>query len=104
MIRETREIVGNYAMLGVIMGAFVVLIRPYISIKQLIHDASIVFIFTVLSGLLLEQWADFMNESVRTGISGVCGFFAVRIYEIADVILTKVKENPGKIIKAIKKK
>jgi hypothetical protein len=90
-------------MLGAIMGAMVVIIRPYISIKQLVRDALIVFVFTVLSGLLLEQWADFMNESVRTGIAGVCGFFAVRIYEIAVAILTKLKNDPDKVIDAIKK-
>lgn len=94
MLKETKEIIANYAFVGIFIGFIVMIIRPFISVKQTIREVMIVFIVTVLSGLLLEQWREFMNESVRTGIAGVCGFFGVRIYDILVVIFQRVKENP----------
>jgi hypothetical protein len=102
MLRETKEVVLNYAVIGLILGFFTMIIRPFISVKQTIREVLIVFCFTVLSGLLLEQWRDIINESVRTGVAGVCGFFAVRIYDILVVMFCRIKENPEIIEEKIK--
>ena len=83
---------------------FTILIRPFVSIRQTIRDCAIVFCFSVLSGLLLEYWSDILGESVRTGISGICGFFAVRIYEIIIALTTHVKEHPEQITGAVTEK
>ena len=55
----------------------------------------------MLAGLLLEYWD--IPYAVKAGISGVCGFFAVRLYGIAISFLTKVEENPDIIIDKVKK-
>ena len=102
MIRDIKDIIVNYSIVGIVIALLTMLVRPFVCIKQTIRDAVIVFVFTVLTGLLLENWKDVLEESVRTGISGVCGFFAVRIYEIIIALLDKAKENPESIFSKFK--
>lgn len=89
---EVREVVESYSALGVVMALFTSLIRPFISIKQTIRDSAIVFIFTVLAGVILEGLD--ISPYFKLGFSGCVGFWAVRLFEICLVILTRVKENP----------
>jgi uncharacterized membrane protein YjjP (DUF1212 family) len=100
-LRDIKEIIIDYGIIGVTMGVMTMLIRPFISVKQTIRDCLITFIFSMLAGLLLEYWE--IPYAVKAGISGVCGFFAVRLYSIAISFLTKVEENPDIIIDKIKK-
>lgn len=103
MIREIKEIVINYSLVGLVVMFFTILIRPFVNVRTTIRDCAIVFCFSVMSGLLLEHWADILNESVRTGISGVCGFFAVRIYEVLIALMEHAARNPEKIVDKFKK-
>ncbi len=104
MLDETKEVIKNYSALGAVLGLLTMLIRPYVSVKETIRNIVIVYCFTVLAGLLLDNWQNVFSESTRYGISGVLGYYAVRIYEITVVILDNVKKNPEKVIKRIHKK
>ena len=55
----------------------------------------------MLCGLLLEYWE--IPYAVKVGISGPCGLFAVKIYEVIESILQRLKENPDEIIDKVKK-
>lgn len=98
MLRDTKEIIANYSIIGLVIGVFTMIVRPFISLKQLLRDTTIVFVFTVLTGLLLEHWHDFIAEPVRTGISGVIGFFAVKLYEVITAMLCKIEKDPSILI------
>lgn len=54
----------------------------------------------MLCGLLLEYWE--IPYAVKVGISGTCGLFAVKIYEVIESLLTNIKENPEKVIDKLK--
>ena len=56
----------------------------------------------MLAGLLLE-YLD-IPYSVKVGLSGVIGLFAVRIYMIIESILKRVEQNPDVVIDKIKDK
>ena len=47
--------------------------------------------------------AEQIPDAVKFGVSGVCGYFAVRINEVIESILQKAKENPEKIIDKLSK-
>ena len=74
------------------MGIITVLIKPFVSWKRAIRDIILSFIFSMLCGLLLEYWE--IPYAVKVGISGTCGLFAVRIYEIINIFFSKVEQHP----------
>lgn len=100
MFKETGELLKDYAIVGIAIGGVSVIIKPFVSIKQTIRDAVISFIVSMLTGLLLECFE--IPYSVKVGISGVAGLFAVRIYMILESILKRVEQNPEIIIDKIK--
>lgn len=102
MNNEVREIVEEYASIGAVMVLFTALIRPFASIKQTIRDSAIVFIFTILAGVLLEGLD--ISPYFKLGFSGCVGFWAVRIYEILKAVFTKVEQNPDIILNKIERK
>lgn len=103
MLETTKEVIKNYSALGAILGLLTMIVRPFVSVKETIRNMVIVYVFTVLGGLLLDNWADTFSESTRYGISGVLGYYAVRLYEISIVILENIKKNPEKAIRKIKR-
>lgn len=102
MFKDIGETLRDYAIVGTCIGGVSVLIKPFVSIKQTIRDAIISFIFSMLAGLLLE-YVD-IPYSVKVGLSGIVGLFAVRIYMIIESVLKKVEENPDVVIDKIKNK
>lgn len=102
MFKDIGETLRDYAIVGVCIGGISVLIKPFVSIKQTIRDAAISFIISMLTGLLLEYIE--IPYSVKVGISGVAGLFAVRIYMIIESILKRVEEHPDAVIDKIKNK
>lgn len=96
MQEEVREIVEEYSGIGLVMILFTAVIRPFISLKQTIRDSAIVFIFTILAGVILEGFD--ISPYFKLGFSGCVGFWAVRLYEISIALLTHLKDNPEKII------
>ena len=101
VLRDIRELLFDYGLIGLTMGVMTMMIRPFISVRQTVKECLITFIFSMLAGLLLEYWE--IPYAVKAGISGVCGFFAVRLYGIAISFLSKVEENPDIIIDKVKK-
>lgn len=101
MLRDIRELLFDYGLIGLTMGVMTMIIRPFISVRQTVKECLITFIFSMLAGLLLEYWE--IPYAVKAGIAGVCGFFAVRLYGIAISFLSKVEENPDIIIDKVKK-
>lgn len=102
MFKDIGETLRDYAIVGTCIGGVSVLIKPFVSIKQTIRDAIISFIFSMLAGLLLE-YVD-IPYSVKVGLSGIVGLFAVRLYMIIESVLQKVEENPDVVIDKIKDK
>lgn len=102
MFKDIGETLRDYAIVGTCIGGVSVLIKPFVSIKQTIRDAVISFIFSMLAGLLLE-YVD-IPYSVKVGLSGIVGLFAVRLYMIIESLLKKVEENPDVVIDKIKNK
>lgn len=102
MFRDIYETVKDYSIIGGIMAIATAIIRPFVSIRETIRNALIVFVFSTLSGLLVEYFS--IPNPVKYGISGTFGFFAVSLYWIIDSILKKVEKNPDIIINQIKDK
>jgi hypothetical protein len=102
LFKDIGETIKDYAIVGFFIGGVSVIIKPFVSVKQLIRDASISFVFSMLSGLLLEYVE--IPYSVKVGFSGIVGLFAVRLYMIIESILKKVEENPDIVINKIKDK
>ena len=102
MFKDIGETLRDYAIVGTCIGGISMLIKPFVSIKQTIRDAVISFIFSMLAGLLLE-YVD-IPYSVKVGLSGIVGLFAVRLYMIIESVLKKVEENPDVVIDKIKNK
>lgn len=102
MLRDIKEVIADYAIIGGIMAALTAIIKPFVCWKKTIRDLVLSFIGSMLCGLLLEYWE--IPYAVKVGISGTCGLFAVKIYEVIESILQRIKENPDEIIDKLKKK
>ena len=102
MFKDIGETIRDYAIVGACIGGVSVLIKPFVSVRQTIRDAIISFVISMLTGLLLE-YVD-IPYSVKVGISGVFGLFAVRIYMIIESVLKRVEENPEIVVDNIKDK
>ena len=100
--QEVKEAIKFYSTWASFICLITLLIRPFISVKQVIRDSIITFLFSFLCGLVLEYFD--MPVPVKCGISGIVGMFAIFLYEIAIKILKKVEENPTRYIKKWKDK
>ncbi|MBP9988573.1 MAG: hypothetical protein KBT46_03665 [Ruminococcus sp.] len=93
---DFNDSLKNYAVLGVVMAAFMLIIRPFVSMRQTIRETAIVFVFTVLAGVILENFE--VSKYLKLGLSGVIGFWAVEIYRIGVALFQHVEENPENIL------
>lgn len=100
MLKELRDVILDYSIIGGTMAILTAIIKPFICWKKTIRDSAISFLFSMLCGLLLEYWD--IPYAVKVGLSGTVGLFAVRIYAILESVLKKVEENPEQIIDKIK--
>lgn len=101
MLKTIKDTLIDYISIGVIVSIITALIRPYISFRQLVRDIAISFVFSTLAGLMLE-YLD-IAFAVKAGLSGVCGLFGVRLYEIADAILLHIQNHPSDVLKKLDK-
>ena len=100
VLRDIKEVVADYAIIGGTMAILTAIIKPFVCWKKTIRDLVLSFLGSMLCGLMLECWE--IPYAVKVGISGTCGLFAVKIYEVVESILQRIKENPDKIIDKIK--
>ena len=100
VLRDIKEVVADYAIIGGTMAVLTAIIKPFVCWKKTIRDLVLSFLGSMLCGLLLEYWE--MPTAVKVGISGTWGLFAVKIYEVVESILQRIKEYPDKIIDKIK--
>ena len=96
MLREVKDVIVDYSIIGGTMALLTALIKPFVCWKKTLKDSVLVFTFSLLCGLLIQYWE--IPEAVKFGVSGVCGYFAVKINEVIEAILQRAKENPDKII------
>lgn len=101
MLRDIKDILVDYSIIGGTMAILTALIKPFVCWKKTLKDSILVFTFSLLCGLLIQYWE--IPEAVKFGVSGVCGYFAVRINEVIESMLVKMKENPDKVIDNLKK-
>lgn len=101
MLRDIKEVIADYAIIGGTMAVLTAIIKPFVCWKKTIRDLVLSFVGSMLCGLLLEYWE--IPYAVKVGISGTCGLFAVKIYEIIESILQRIKENPDEIIGKLEK-
>jgi hypothetical protein len=101
VLRDIKEVIQDYCIIGGIMAILTTLIRPFVCWKKTIGDIVLSFCFSMLCGLVLEYWD--IPYAVKVGISGTCGLFAVRIYEVINSLLLRVKDNPDAIINKLHK-
>ena len=99
-MRDIEEVVADYAIIGGTMAVLTTIIKHFICWKKTIRDLVLSFLGSMLCGLLLEYWE--IPYAVKVGISGTCGLFAVKIYEVIESILQRIKENPDKVIDKLK--
>lgn len=100
VLRDIKEVVIDYAIIGGTMAVLTAMIKPFICWKKTIRDLILSFLGSMICGLLLEYWD--IPYAVKVGISGTCGLFAVKIYEVIEAILQRIKENPDEIIDKLK--
>jgi hypothetical protein len=100
VLRDIKEVVVDYAIIGGTMAILTAIIKPFICWEKTIRDLVLSFLGSMLCGLLLEYWE--IPYAVKVGISGTCGLFAVKIYEVIESLLTNIKENPEKVIDKLK--
>lgn len=98
LFNDMKEALINYSIIGVVMSVFTIIIKPFVSWKDTVRNAALTFIFSMLGGLCLEYMND-IPPSVRCGLAGLCGFFAVQINDIILSVLKKVEEEPERLIK-----
>ena len=101
VLRDIKEVVTDYAIIGGTMAVLTAIIKPFICWKRTVRDLVLSFLGSMLCGLVLEYWE--IPYAVKVGISGTCGLFAVKIYEVIESILQRIKENPDKIIDKLEK-
>ena len=101
MLRDIKEVVTDYAIIGGTMAVLTAIIKPFICWKKTVRDLILSFLGSMLCGLLLEYWE--IPYAVKVGISGTCGLFAVKIYEVIESILQRIKENPEEVIDKLSK-
>ena len=101
VLRDIKGIVSDYAIIGGTMAILTAIIKPFVCIRTTIRDLCLSFVGSMLCGLLLEYWE--IPYAVKVGISGTCGLFAVKIYEVIESVLQRIEENPEKIIDKLKK-
>jgi hypothetical protein len=101
VLRDVKEVLIDYSIIGGTMAILTALIKPFVCWKKTIKDSILVFTFSLLCGLLIQYWE--IPEAVKFGVSGVCGYFAVRINEVIESILLKAKNNPEKILDKLSK-
>ena len=101
MLRDIKEVVTDYAIIGGTMAVLTAIIRPFICWKKTNRELVLSFLGSMLCGLLLEYWE--IPYAVKVGISGTCGLFAVKIYEVIEAILQRIKENPEEVIDKLSK-
>lgn len=89
---QVRETLSFYAIWAAIIGLVTLLIRPFISVRQLIRDSIITFLVSFLCGLVIENF-DF-SIPFKCGISGIAGLFAIFIYNILVRLLIEVEKDP----------
>ena len=99
---SVKEAIKGYSIVGTVMACFMLTIRPFVSIRQTIRDTAIVFLFTVLSGIILENFV--ISEYLKLGLSGCIGFWAVEIYKIIKSVCDHVESHPEIVDKIISKK
>jgi len=104
MLSNFKEAIENYSIIGLIIAVLTAIIRPYNGVLQTIREGLIVFIFSVLSGLILENWSEIFSEPMRYGLSGLVGFFAVKIYAIVCSVFKHLQEHPELITDRVAKK
>jgi hypothetical protein len=100
-MERVKEIIFGYGVWGLFMALITILIKPFISIKQSLRDILITFLVSMLSGLLVEYMD--IPTPVKYGLSGVCGLFAVRLYDIADTLLKSAGQDPLHFLSHFKK-
>lgn len=103
MINDFKEVVTSYSIVGVFIAILTAFIRPFVSIWQTFREGLIVFIFSTAGGLILEEWHETISELPRYGLSGLIGFFAVKIYLLVSAVFNRATEHPEILIDRIKK-
>lgn len=99
---EVKDTLYFYAIWSGLTSLITILIRPFISLKQILRDLAITFLVSFLCGLLLEHLD--ISVPFKCGISGTAGLFGVFIYNIIVKILKEVEKDPIHYIEEIKKK
>lgn len=103
MINDFKDAITSYSIVGLIIAILTAFIRPFVNIWQTFREGLIVFIFSTVGGLILEEWNDLLSEPTRYGLSGLIGFFAVKIYLLISAVFTRATEHPEIIIDRIRK-
>ena len=99
--QEPHEVLEFYALWSGMMTFLTIILRPFISVKQIIRDCIITFLVSFFCGLCLEYFT--IPVPVKCGLSGIAGLFAILIYGIVVKILTRIKEDPNVLVDTIRR-
>lgn len=103
MINDFKDAITSYSIVGLIIAILTAFIRPFVNIWQTFREGLIVFIFSTIGGLILEEWKETISELARYGLAGLLGFFAVKIYLLISAVFNRATEHPEILIDRIKK-
>lgn len=92
MLKEFRDIVTDYGILGLVFGLLSIIIRPAKPWLESVKDVVASITLAIITGLILKDTG--LSDTTIFGIIGGCSCFARIIFEGIGRILTMVCEKP----------
>lgn len=92
MLKEFKEIIADYGVLGLIFGVLSIIIKPAKPWLENIKDVVASITLAIITGLILKDTG--LSDTTIFGIIGGCSCFARLIFEGVGRLLALVFEKP----------
>lgn len=92
MLREVKEIVADYGILGLIFGSLSIIIRPAKPWLDSVKDVVAAITLAIIVGLVLKDSG--LSDTTIYGVIGGCSCFAGIIFEGLGRLVSMMCEKP----------
>lgn len=92
MLKEFKEIIGDYGILGLVFGVLSIIIKPAKPWLESIKDVVAAITLAIITGLILKDTG--LSDTTIFGIIGGCSCFARLIFEGFGRLLALIFEKP----------